>query len=273
MCMCCTGRHVSRQANSPCSMRVFWNGKPHKIPGFSQSQKHRLTALVPPCPLSLQSQGSLDRIKWVILQSERALSFFTNCGCDNPDMLRKSFFTITVYWKCWAWEEKRTIYCLVTTSDLLGWPLIGLCHCCLFYLSSGWWKLLFSLPEGCFSTGQFIWLSLVLIYCICLPLAWLVCRLPLFWWWVSMLMLVFSDKHWRSFFLWKSLVFIFDITATLLSSRHKISQYAPCWKCFTSPEQCIENDLPVNTGKQYCFTRFILKKQNNEQRLHRTYKV
>lgn len=44
--------------------------------------------------------------------------------------------------------------------------------------------------------------SPVLIYCICLPLAWLACRLPLVWWWVSMLMLVFSDKHWRSLFLW-----------------------------------------------------------------------
>lgn len=55
-------------------------------------------------------------------------------------------------------EKKRKIYCLVSTSDLLGWPLIGLCHCCLFCLSSDWLKL-FSLPEGCFSTGQFIWLS------------------------------------------------------------------------------------------------------------------
>lgn len=152
MCMCCTGRPVSRQANSPCSMRVLWNGKPHKVPGFSQSQTHQFTALLPPCPLSLfpslsfcpRSPVSVDRIKWVILQSEGSEFLYKLWLWQHRHA--EKVFTVSIYWLLSPrGKKKRKRYCLMATCDLLGCLLICPCYCCMFGLLSDWLKWLFLL--------------------------------------------------------------------------------------------------------------------------------
>lgn len=154
MCMCCTGQHVSRQANSPCSMRVLWNGKPRKVPGFSQSQTHQLTALVPPCPLSLQPQGSLDGIKWVILQSE-GLWVPLETGDVTTQTRWESLFSQSLFTESVEsqTEEKRKRG-IMRSAWLPPYWAISLLHVLSFIRLS---KAVAPIPLPKSSIGQFIW--------------------------------------------------------------------------------------------------------------------
>lgn len=107
----------------------------------------------------------------------RALSFSADCGYDNTDMLRNS--SQSVFTECWIPEGGQKRDCLVATCDLLGCLLIGPCYCCMFGLLSDWLKWLFLLdclrvvlqPDNSSDSAS------ILIDCIYLPLAWLICRL------------------------------------------------------------------------------------------------